>query len=326
MLFARAKTVGPRRFNACMPTSAEIDAAIAKTAAQQHGLITRAQAIAAGATERMIQYRLATGRWEIAERGVYRISSSLKSWHQRLHAVCLANDAVTVSHRAAAALLDFPGFEPGILEFLVPTGIRFRRDGLIVHESCHLPPRDIKPIECIRVTAPHRTLFDIAAVSPKNPVEEALDYSVRRGFVTLKRMRWELKQVAVNGRAGVEVMTELLDLRELESVPQSVLETRFLRVVSSAGLPIPIPQWNVRSNGKLVAIVDFAYPYISLAIELDGDRYHSSRIQREHDSARQNELAALGWTVLRFRSSQLKKGGLEVVRTIRRLFPTETDK
>ena len=47
-----------------------------------------------------------------------------------------------------------------------------------------------------------------------------------------------------------------------------------------------------------MAIVDFAYPDIKLAIEAEGYRWHSSRARWERDLERRNELTALGWRVI----------------------------
>jgi very-short-patch-repair endonuclease len=66
---------------------------------------------------------------------------------------------------------------------------------------------------------------------------------------------------------------------------------------------LPVPQYEVRDDdGGLIARVDFAYPEVRLAIEVDGYAHHSSRKQWESDLARQNRLIAAGWRVLRFSS------------------------
>ena len=62
---------------------------------------------------------------------------------------------------------------------------------------------------------------------------------------------------------------------------------------------MPTPQYEIRVNGS-VARVDFAYPDVKLAIELDGAAYHSSLNARHRDRTRENRIVALGWRVLRF--------------------------
>ncbi|HET9441816.1 MAG TPA: DUF559 domain-containing protein [Acidimicrobiales bacterium] len=46
--------------------------------------------------------------------------------------------------------------------------------------------------------------------------------------------------------------------------------------------------------------IDFAYPDLGVAIEVDGYEKRATRAAFQHDTERQTALAALGWTVLRF--------------------------
>jgi very-short-patch-repair endonuclease len=100
----------------------------------------------------------------------------------------------------------------------------------------------------------------------------------------------------------------LLDQRsDRGAVSGSILETAFLRVIRGAGLPEPRKQWPVKRGGRVVAIVDFAYPEQRLAIEIDGHRFHSGRRERLRDLARQNEIVACGYDVLRFTSTDIEE-------------------
>ena len=73
-----------------------------------------------------------------------------------------------------------------------------------------------------------------------------------------------------------------------------------MRLCHSHGLPMPRFQYVIRRGKVFVAKVDFAYPEIKLAIEVDGYETHSSLDAFQHDRSRQNDLVELGWTVLRF--------------------------
>lgn len=53
--------------------------------------------------------------------------------------------------------------------------------------------------------------------------------------------------------------------------------------------------------------LDFAYPSVKVAVELDGWRTHSSTTDIANDRRRQRELERLGWRFIRF-------GGQEVYR------------
>jgi very-short-patch-repair endonuclease len=51
--------------------------------------------------------------------------------------------------------------------------------------------------------------------------------------------------------------------------------------------------------------VDFAYPDLLLAIEVDGYDPHGTRQAFDTDRARQNRLVLAGWTVIRFTWTQV---------------------
>ena len=98
-----------------------------------------------------------------------------------------------------------------------------------------------------------------------------------------------------------------------EAVLDSTLETRFLRLLRGARLPLPEPGYEVGPYR-----LDFAYPEIRLGIELDGYAFHSSKVAWERDLRRQNELLALGWILLRFTWTDVTQRGEAVIAEIRR--------
>ncbi|HUF83315.1 MAG TPA: DUF559 domain-containing protein, partial [Acidimicrobiia bacterium] len=100
-------------------------------------------------------------------------------------------------------------------------------------------------------------------------------------------------------------------------VPESVLETRFQQVLRSAGLPLPIGQHEVRAAGRVLARIDFAYPGIRLAIELDGQAYHYGARAERRDRDRENDLVALQWRVLRFDWKDVTERQEYVIATVR---------
>jgi very-short-patch-repair endonuclease len=232
-----------------------------------------------------------------------------------LLAACLAmGDGAAASHRAAAALWRLAGLEPGAIEITVPRGRRPNPRGTIVHQL-ELLPVDVTIVEAIPTTTPARTLIDLAAVAPADLVEEALDDALRRGLVTLPRLRWRLGEMGP--RRSVRTIRRLLDARAGgDRRPQSVLETRLMRLFKRAGLPIPACQHEIRDRGRLIAVVDFAYPSRLLAIEADGYRWHSGRARWQRDLARRNELTRLGWHVIHVTAEDLHRRHEVVVATI----------
>lgn len=157
----------------------------------------------------------------------------------------------------------------------------------IIHRPRSLPPVDVMTVDEIPVTTPARTLLDIAGVAQLDRVEEALDDALRRKLVSLSRLRWRLRKTGGMGTPGTAAMRALIDARANGlPVPQSVFETRLLRLLKEAGLPEPVLQHEIRDRGRLVAVVDFAFVDERVAIEADGYRWHSGRARFEHDLAR----------------------------------------
>ena len=206
------------------------------------------------------------------------------------------------------------GVGHGRLELTVPKGVRLRRAGVLVHEARDLTGVDVTVVDAIPVTTPTRTLIDLAAVLTPDAVEEALDDALRRRLTSISRLRWRIGELSRSGRRGLSVIRTLVDARSGDpSVPQSVLETRFLRLVRRKRLPEPKSQHQVRDRGRLIAIVDFAYPDRGLAIEIDGYRWHSGRANWERDLARRNSLMSRGWRVIHITASDLERRAPEVV-------------
>jgi len=159
--------------------------------------------------------------------------------------------------------------------------------------------------------------LDLAAVVQRSALEEALDDALRRKLVSLSRLAWRLQETERRGRPGVSHMRALIEARgHATAVPQSVFETRLLRAMKEAGLPDPILQHEIRDRGRLVCVVDIAYPDLQLAIEAEGYRWYTGRLRFEHDLARRNSLTALGWRVVHVTWTDLTDRRAATIRAI----------
>lgn len=312
-----------RRVSDAEPTQVRFDERAARVAAAQHGVFTRAQVVRLGATRGVIHHRLRTGRWEWLARDVFRVAGAPASWRQNLMAACLAwGEGAVISHRAAAALWRLAGFEPGPVELTVPRSRRRAEPGVIHRHP--LFRADVTMVEGILVTTPARTLIDLASVVPREAVEEAMDDALRRGMVSIPLLRRRLYAIGRKGRPGVAMTRLLLDSRDpSQAVPESVFERRLLRILQRAGLPAPVLQHEVRSGGRLVAVIDFAYPDARLAIEADGYRWHSGRIRWDHDRARRNRLTLLGWRIIHITWTDLSRRPATMTRAVAQALATE---
>ena len=100
----------------------------------------------------------------------------------------------------------------------------------------------------------------------------------------------------VRGQRGVRLLDKLL----IDSGGETVLERRFLTLIREAGLPRPLTQRRIRSNGRHVARVDFLYEEQRVVIEVSGRLGHSNPDDRDRDAQRRNELQDLGYRVYEY--------------------------
>lgn len=207
---------------------------------------------------------------------------------------------VWLSHRAAAAHHGFTGCTKGGLEFLTTTRVRPVR-AQIIHCVSVVPDCDGEVVRGIPVTTPARTLLDLAGVVDEETLEVPLDDALCTHKVRLPRLRWRLEQLGTKGKLGPATLARLLEARGDGSiVPTTILETRLVRLLRKAELPIGRTQHRFQENGQLIARVDFVYSEQRVVIEDDGTRWHAGRRARIRDAERDNYLNLKGWTVLRF--------------------------
>src|SRR4051812_50074172 len=87
---------------------------LAAVGRHQHGLVTRAQALAVMSPSALDRW-LRTRRLEPMRRGVYRMAGTPQTWEQQLLAACLAaGPEAPAAFRAAAAPYDPEGVGPPV--------------------------------------------------------------------------------------------------------------------------------------------------------------------------------------------------------------------
>lgn len=117
------------------------------------------------------------------------------------------------------------------------------------------------------------------------------------------------------GRRGTRRLAEALRLVRAgtDSPRESLLRLELL----SWGMPEPEVNVSVRDRaGQLLAILDMAYPHYRVAIEYDGSHHFTDARQQHRDLDRYDDLAHLGWRVIRVDRAHL---GDDMASTIGRL-------
>lgn len=294
-----------------------LDVVVGRLAEQQHSLVTLTQLKDLGVTPEERRTRLERGQWAKADRTVIRITGTPVTWRSRVLAAVLgAGPGAVASHRTAAVLWGLDGIWRIEPEITVPRGRRYRRDGLIIHQSGDIDRVTPTVIDGIPTTLVARTLLDLGAVLPLKVVHLALDDARRRKLTNWNVLLNTLVVHARRGRDGVGTLRAILDEHFGEVVAtDSGFERLVLIAVCDAGLPTPVLQHEVQV-GRRQYRIDLAYPDPRVAIELDGS-VHLRKDVWQADHARQNALVNAGWVVLRYTWQDYREELSRMVREIR---------
>ncbi|MCA1702348.1 MAG: type IV toxin-antitoxin system AbiEi family antitoxin domain-containing protein [Actinobacteria bacterium] len=273
------------------------DQKCATEAAQQFGIIGVEQCLASGLSKEALYRRIRVGKFDVIRPGAYRMPGTPASWEGELMAALLsAGPEALVSHRAAATLYGLEGSPGGVLELSLRNGRRL--PGVVIHR---LRPGDdpaFRYIGPIALTAPERTLLDLAAVLPARQVGLAIDDALRRKMTTLDRLTDQLVLVQARGRNGVARFRKLLDIRdERDARLRSTFEAKMLRICKRVDADVTVDH-HVRF-GSFDYYLDLAFPWVKLGVECQSLRYHTGE-RSKRDWLRHRHLSLAGWTILYF--------------------------
>jgi very-short-patch-repair endonuclease len=271
-----------RRSRAVGAAPTGVDREIARLATRQDGIVERRQLIALGLSAAAIDHRVRAGRLIVLYRGIYTVGHAALSQRATLRAALIAAGPTAAhSHRTSAARWKLISSMPPFVEVTVTRkGPRSRR-GLKIHETTR--PPEIRIVDSLPLTAPLRTLVDLAPTSSKRELERMCAEALVLKLVTQDEL----------DAAGI------LD-PYLAAPTRSEFERRFFAQLRKAGLPRPIAGYGI---GPFTA--DFAWPQERVVVETDGWDFHGHRAAFEDDRARDAFLAANGWVVVRMTWRQL---------------------
>jgi very-short-patch-repair endonuclease len=273
----------------------------ARLAAHRHCVLTSEQLRGLGISRGQIGRELANGRMRRLYPGIYLLGPILSRSGEELAAVLACSPNAALSHRSAAyhwKLLPYPadrcdvdvtvaGRNPG-----QPRGIR-------VHRVAVLDRRAVRIRDEIPMTAPARTILDLARSSPARELEQA----VAEAFALRLTSRPELVAMTERHqrRPGVRALRALLDSDHEVARTRSPAERWLLDLIRGARLPEPevnaqVGRWEV----------DFLWREQHLVVEVDGYASHSSPCAFERDHTKTAELQAAGFAVRRITARSLK--------------------
>jgi very-short-patch-repair endonuclease len=277
------------------------DGELARLAELQRGVLHRRQLLEAGLSAAAIKRRLASRCLHPLHPGVYLFG------RPRLEPLAAATAAVihfagrgVLSHRTAALLWQLHD-APELPVEVTLIGLDARsRPGLVVHRSRGLRPADVCRHSRLPVTAPARTLIDLAAVLEGDELEAAYAVALRRRLLEPSQLARVLE---ANPRVkGAASLRELVASGRAPTLTRSAYERKLLHLLERAQLPKPTV------NAQLLGMeVDLLWPQQRLVVEFDGFGFHSTRRSFERDRLRDQRLVAAGYRVIRITARQLDR-------------------
>lgn len=212
-------------------------------------------------------------------------------------AVLAAGPRAVASHASAAWLWGIAG-EPPRPTVTIPHARVRRVNGIRIVRT--RTPGRVVVRKGIPSTDPLRTILDCAADLGASEIDDLVDRALASRLLRIgdlvRAVEGRNTRSRLPGRASLAVR---LAHRGVTGGPSpSVLESRAARLLAGAGLPAPKAEvaWGPQRRYRL----DFAYPALKLAIEVDGSAFHFTPEQQRQDHRRSNALVAAGWTVLRY--------------------------
>jgi very-short-patch-repair endonuclease len=176
--------------------------------------------------------------------------------------------------------------------------IRIRRPGIRAYRSVRLDADEVASVDGIPVTAPGRTLTDLAGVLAPRELERAVARAQRLQLITDDALLATLARH--RGVPGIATLAAVLGQEGGAAFTRSELEDLFAEEGRRFGLSAP--RRNVRVAGYEL---DCYWPEARLAVELDGAAWHGSWQSQVNDRRRDRELSAAGIQVIRVTWSEL---------------------
>jgi hypothetical protein len=257
---------------------------------------------ACGHTRHTIATRRRQGHLHRLYRGVWAIGHPNPPWEGRLLAAVKACGPNTLlSHWSAGELSHFVDRLDGLPHVLVVGRGTRHHKGIRVYTTTCLDPIDRRELEGIPVTAPARTLLDLASMLDAQRTRRAVRRALGLGKVTVRQLGLVLDRYA--GARGCKVLRAAVEAGAEPTKSERESD------VLEAGFERPDVNTPLLLNGRRV-VPDLRWAAQRLILEIDSDAWHADPLARADDRERQDLLEAHGEAVHRvhWRDAVLRPG------------------
>jgi hypothetical protein len=259
----------------------------------QHGVISRRQAHAAGITDRQIERRLHSGRWDRVLPGVYVSADAHLTWFAWAHAfVQAAGRSATVVADSAAALR---GSTPQRLPITV--AIPHQRRSEMRHANLRLVRLDIADSERVQIqglptTNRLRTAVDLAHLLPPTQAQPLIDRMLVLDQIDLDAWTAE---VTASSRRGSQNARRLAASANDRAAAES--ERQVKRLLRDAGITGWVSNYSLVLGGR-EGKLDLALVRLRIGIEVKGWIFHSQADRAASDDDRVVQMQLSSWIVI----------------------------
>jgi very-short-patch-repair endonuclease len=279
----------------------------------QDGVISAAQLRAGGRSSSAISRARQLGELSALTHGVYLVGGAPLTYRARLWAAVLATDGV-LSCTSAGRLWGVVDDPEDQIHVALPRSRHATGGcGVVVHRR-RRGVRFARTQAGLPLTSRRDTVLDLLGELDRESASRLADRALQRRWIT--RQDCELRLSEAPSARGNPQLRRLAG--QLGDGAAAASERLLHRLLRRAGLKGWRPNYTLWADGDLVAVIDVAFPDRKLAIEIDGMAHHVDVDRFRRDRSRQNDLVALGWTVLRFTWADLVERPGYVIAIIRR--------
>lgn len=293
-----------------MPKKTRVPDSLLSLARLQGGLVTRKQARAHGISNLVIRGLVADGTWT-PRFGCFTVTDHErgKDW-QDAWALGLRLGPLTIVTGPTAFRLRNRKISCNAVIAVVPTNVNTQVEGATLLRDT--ADRRTTSGPGFRIADPNDAFVDTLMCVDDITAQRLVDESLQ-----LHHMSPEALAKVVDARSGRRGVKRLRPIARIAAAgTRSYGERELASLLRSAGLRGWLANFRLEVGGRIVAELDFARPDLMICIEVDGRAFHIDDATFQRDRARQNELAALGWLVLRFTWEQITRNPTTVVAQI----------
>jgi hypothetical protein len=262
----------------------------------QHGIVTLAQLVELGMSERLVRHYAEIGWLHRIHHGVYALTPKelLTPHGHRMAAVLAGDDGAGLSHQSAGEHRGLLSYAGANIHVVVPRRSGHARAGIRFHRSSTLRPEDIELVDGIPCTTVARTAIDLAEVLPPRRVERYLDEVVHRDLFDLDALEEQLGHNRLRIRPARVLNRALHHHRPGTTPTWNELEERALAIIRRLNIPLPeVQKWLDLGDGRPMIKPDFMWRAERFIFEVDGWDRHRAQWESDHD--RDARLLRAGW-------------------------------